>query len=106
MNETAFDFRASWFDFFAGEEIVQRVFQIGMAGVLLLGSVSESIIDGSAIKQFPGLWFDAESFRGSSCAHRTRDGLGMIQEHGKIDCKVPRLLTDGFRVIVSIGIDE
>ena len=67
VDETAFHLGASRFDLFSGKEIVQRIFQIGMAGVLLLGSVTEPIINGATIKQLPGLRFDAEGFRGSGC---------------------------------------
>src|SRR2546425_830166 len=79
VDETAFDLGASRLDFFSGKKIVQRVFQISMAGVLLLRSVSESIINGASIKQGPGLGFDAEGFRRSRRAHGTSYGLVVIQ---------------------------
>src|ERR1044071_4067439 len=106
MNEAAFYFSTRRFDFFSGKKTIQSVLQKRMAGVWVFRSLAEAIIDCASIKYCPGFCIDAKSFRRSSRVERPSQILVVVQEHGKIDGKVPDLFFDGFRVVVGVGIDK
>src|SRR5438552_9078607 len=106
LNPTPLHFGASGRNCFAGKKTLQGVFQVGMAGLWPFGAVSEAIVNGAPVKYRPGFGFDADGFCGSRCAQRTRHQLGMVQEDGEVNAKVPSLLADGGRIVLGVGIDE
>src|SRR5206468_6445274 len=94
LNQTALEVRARGRDFFSGQQVLQRISEILMAGPPLFGSVSVLIVTRPAVCHGPGTALDAHGFGSSLRTQLPRDGLGVIQRDRQIDFEISRLLAN------------